>query len=78
MWWFASRQPQSFQGINIRIINAVTVTCKYKRKKKRFKNFYDEIQYNFSGSNTDGLFTTAVFELVLESLRKNPIAADMR
>ena len=35
MWGFASRQPQSFQGMNIRIINTVTFTCKYQKKKKK-------------------------------------------
>ena len=33
--------------------------------------------YCVNGSSTDGSFTTAVFEFVLESLGKNPIAADI-
>ena len=32
---------------------------------------------NFSGSNTDGSFTTAVLNSFLSPLEKNPIAADL-
>ena len=35
------------------------------------------IQKNFGDSNTDGSFTTAVSNSVLESLEKNPLVADL-
>ena len=34
-------------------------------------------QQNFDGSNPDGLFTLAVSKLVLESLGKNSMVADL-
>ena len=36
-----------------------------------------KIQQNFSGSKTDGSFTTAVSNSFLTPLKKNPIAVDM-
>ena len=36
-----------------------------------------QIQQNFHGSNTDGLFTTAVSKSFLSPLEKNLIAADL-
>ena len=41
-----------------------------------FANAY--VQSTFSGSNTDGSFTTAVSKLFLKSLADNLIAADLR
>ena len=35
------------------------------------------VQWNFSGSNTDGSFTMAVSNSFLSPLEKKPVAADM-
>ena len=37
----------------------------------------EQVQWTFSGSNTDGLFTTAISNSFLNHLKKNPIAADL-
>ena len=36
-----------------------------------------KLQWNFSGSNTDGSFTTAVSNSFLSPQEQNPIAADL-
>ena len=43
----------------------ISTVCKFK------------IQKTFSGSNTDGLFTTAISNSFLSPLEKNLIAADL-